>query len=79
MTPMLQMPTLIPSFNHRRIVTTFCPSGRERMRRMLDMIRYGSLELDRLHTHRLPLSQCSEAYDLFRSKEDGVLKIAITP
>jgi 2-desacetyl-2-hydroxyethyl bacteriochlorophyllide A dehydrogenase len=79
MTPMLQLPTLIPSFNHRRIVTTFCPSGRERMRRMLDMIRYGSLELDRLYTHRMSLSECSKAYDLFRSKEDGVLKIAITP
>lgn len=78
-TPMLQMPTLIPSFTHRRIVTTICPSGRERMRRMLDMIRYGSLGLDRLFTHRMSLSECSKAYDLFRSKEDGVLKIAITP
>src|SRR5437879_8794278 len=30
LTPMLQMPTIVPSFLHRTIVTTLCPSGRDR-------------------------------------------------
>jgi len=32
-----------------------------------------------LFTHQMKLAQTPEAYDLFRSRKDGVLKIAIRP
>src|SRR3990172_8680670 len=35
LTPALSMPTLAPSFLHRKIVTTLCPSGRDRMHHLL--------------------------------------------
>ena len=77
--PQLSMPTNAPSFYHRKIVTTLGPSGYNRLNHMLDIIRYGKVDLSALFTHRMKLSQTPEAYDLFREKRDGVLKIAITP
>ncbi len=76
--PQVSMPTLIPSFHHRRLVTTMCPSGRDRMEHLLALLQHGDLELETLFTHRMKLPDTPEAYDLFRSKADGVLKIAIT-
>lgn len=79
MMPALSMPTLVQSFLHRRIVTTICPSGYDRMEKMLNLIRYRKLELEPLFTHRFSISEMPKAYDLFRSKGDGVLKVAVTP
>jgi threonine dehydrogenase-like Zn-dependent dehydrogenase len=39
-----------------RIVTTLCPGGKERMRRLIEMVRSGKLDLLPLLTHRLPTS-----------------------
>jgi threonine dehydrogenase-like Zn-dependent dehydrogenase len=77
--PQVSMATLVPSFRHRKIVTTMCPSGYDRLNHLLDIIRYGNVDLSPLFTHRMKLSQAPAAYDLFRSKREGVLKIAITP
>ena len=77
--PQLSMPTNAPSFYHRKIVTTLGPSGYNRLNHMLNIIRYGKVDLSALFTHRMKLSQTPEAYDLFRSKRDGVIKIAIAP
>jgi alcohol dehydrogenase len=79
LTPALSMPTLAPSFLHRQIVTTLCPSGRDRMEHMLGLLANGNVNLEPLFTHRMRLDETPAAYDLFRSKEGGVLKIAITP
>ena len=79
LTPMLSMPTIVPSFLHRTIVTTLCPSGRDRMEHLLGLIEHGKVDLTPLFTHRMKLDQTAAAYDLFRSKTEGVLKIAITP
>jgi threonine dehydrogenase-like Zn-dependent dehydrogenase len=62
-----------------RIVTTLCPGGKERMRRLMEMVRSGRLDLRPLLTHRLRLDQIREAYRLFGDRRDGVMKIAITP
>jgi alcohol dehydrogenase len=62
-----------------RIVTTLCPGGKERMRRLLEVIGGGRVDLGRLVTHRFKLDQIEEAYDLFANQRDGVLKVAITP
>jgi threonine dehydrogenase-like Zn-dependent dehydrogenase len=79
LTPALSMPTLAPSFLHRQIVTTLCPSGHDRMEHLLALLASGNINLESLFTHRMKLEEVPAAYDLFRSKQAGVLKIAITP
>jgi threonine dehydrogenase-like Zn-dependent dehydrogenase len=79
LTPQVSMPTLTPSFLHRRIVTTLCPSGRERMEHLLALLANGQVDLSPMFTHRMKLADMPKAYDLFRSKTQGVMKIAITP
>ncbi|HUF57272.1 MAG TPA: NAD(P)-dependent alcohol dehydrogenase [Thermohalobaculum sp.] len=61
------------------IVTTLCPGGKERMRRLMETIRAGRLDTRPLVTHRFGLEQIEEAYELFANQRDGVLKVAITP
>jgi threonine dehydrogenase-like Zn-dependent dehydrogenase len=79
LTPAVSMPTLVPSFLHRRIVTTLCPSGRDRMEHLLGLLANGNIDLSPLFTHKMKLADMPKAYDLFRSKTEGVLKIAVTP
>lgn len=62
-----------------RIVTTLCPGGKERMRRLMEMIRHGRVDLTPLLTHRFSLDQIGDGYRLFGERLDGVLKIAIKP
>lgn len=62
-----------------RIVTTLCPGGKERMRRLMDVIASGRIDLGLLVTHRFKLDEIEEAYELFSHQRDGVLKVAITP
>ena len=62
-----------------RIVTTLCPGGKERMRRFIEMVRRGKLDLRPLLTHRFKLDQIKEAYRVFGERLDGVMKVAITP
>ncbi len=61
------------------IVTTLCPGGKERMRRLLNVVASGRVDLKALVTHRFKLDDIEQAYDLFANARDGVLKIAITP
>ena len=62
-----------------RIVTTLCPGGKERMRRLVSMLASGRVDLAPMVTHRFSLDRIEEAYDLFANQRDGVLKVAITP
>ncbi len=62
-----------------RIVTTLCPGGKERMRRLMDVIAAGRVDTRPLVTHRFSLENIEEAYELFSHQRDGVLKVAITP
>jgi len=62
-----------------RIVTTLCPGGKERMRRLMDVIASGRIDLGPLVTHRFKLDEIEKAYELFSHQRDGVLKVAITP
>ncbi len=62
-----------------KIVTTLCPGGKERMRRLLNVVASGRVDLEPLVTHRFRLDQIEAAYDLFANQRDGVLKVAITP
>lgn len=62
-----------------KIVTSLCPGGKERMRRLMNVIATGRIDCEPLITHRFSLEQIVEAYELFANQRDGVLKIAITP
>ncbi|WP_235981459.1 NAD(P)-dependent alcohol dehydrogenase [Methylobrevis albus] len=61
------------------IVTSLCPGGKERMRRLMDVIASSRLDTSPLVTHRFRLDDIEAAYDLFANQRDGVLKVAITP
>lgn len=62
-----------------RIVTTLCPGGKERMRRLMNVLASRRVDLGPLVTHRFRLEEIELAYDLFANQRDGVLKVAITP
>jgi threonine dehydrogenase-like Zn-dependent dehydrogenase len=62
-----------------KIVTTLCPGGKERMRRLMELVRNGKLDLVPLLTHTFTLDQIAEAYQLFGNRRDGVIKVAIRP
>jgi alcohol dehydrogenase len=61
-----------------KIITTLCPGGKERMRRLMNVVGSGRVDLTPLVTHRYKLDDIVEAYDLFGNQRDGVLKVAIT-
>jgi threonine dehydrogenase-like Zn-dependent dehydrogenase len=62
-----------------KIVTTLCPGGKERMRRLMSVIESARTDLKPLVTHRFKLDDINKAYELFANQRDGVLKVAITP
>jgi threonine dehydrogenase-like Zn-dependent dehydrogenase len=62
-----------------KIVSTLCPGGKERMRRLMDVVGSGRVDLKPLVTHRFKLDDIEAAYELFSNQRDGVLKVAITP
>ncbi len=62
-----------------QIVTSLCPGGKERMRRLMSVIQSGRVDLGSMITHRFKLDDIEQAYDLFGNQRDGVLKVAITP
>ena len=62
-----------------KIVTTLCPGGKERMRRLMEVVRHGRVDLTPLLTHSFKLENIAAAYKLFGERSDGVLKVAIQP
>jgi threonine dehydrogenase-like Zn-dependent dehydrogenase len=63
----------------QKIVTTLCPGGKERMRRLMAMIENRRVDLRPLVTHKFALDDIEEAFDLFSHQRDGVLKVALYP
>ncbi|UVM58354.1 NAD(P)-dependent alcohol dehydrogenase [Pseudomonas sp. B21-012] len=62
-----------------RIVSTLCPGGKERMRRLMEVVGSGQVDLKPLVTHHFKLDDIEAAYELFAHQRDGVMKVAITP
>lgn len=62
-----------------KINTALCPGGKERMRRLMNVIGSGRADLGALVTHHYKLDDIVAAYDLFANQRDGVLKVAIKP
>jgi len=77
----LEMPydAFAAGLGDHRIVTTLCPGGKERMRRLIATVRSGRVDPLPLITHRFELVDIVAAYDLFANRRDGVLKVAIRP
>jgi len=61
------------------ILSTLCPGGKERMRRLMAVVASGGVNLEPLVTHRFKLDDIEAAYELFAHQRDGVLKVAISP
>ena len=70
---------LYAGLGDQKIVTTLCPGGKERMRRLMAMIENHRVDLSPLVTHKFPLEQIEEAFDLFSHQRNGVLKVALYP
>lgn len=62
-----------------KIATTLCPGGKERMRRLMNVVASGRVDLKPLVTHQFSLDKIEEAYELFANQRDGVLKVSIKP
>jgi len=75
----LPLDAIAAELGDHKIVTTLCPGGKERMRRLMNVVAAGRVDLKPLVTHRFKLDQIDQAYDLFAHQRDGVLKVAITP
>lgn len=77
----LSMPleAIAAGLGDHKMVTTLCPGGKERMRRLLNIVQSGRVNLKPMVTHRFKLADIEKAYDLFANQRDGVLKVAITP
>jgi threonine dehydrogenase-like Zn-dependent dehydrogenase len=75
----LPLDAIAAGLGDHKIVTTLCPGGKERMRRLMNVVAAGRVDLKPLVTHRFKLDQIEQAYDLFANQRDGVLKVAITP
>jgi alcohol dehydrogenase len=77
----LQMPydAFAAGLGDIRVVTTLCPGGKERMRRLIETVRSGRVDLTPLLTHSCTLDEIVGGYDLFGSRRDNVLKVAIRP
>lgn len=63
----------------QRIVTTLCPGGKERMRRLIEMVAHGRIDLTPLVTHRFAFDDIEEAFATFSSQRAGVMKVALSP
>lgn len=46
---------------------------------LFKIVQDGKVTLDDIITHRMPLSQASEAYDIFKHKKDDCVKVVLTP
>jgi threonine dehydrogenase-like Zn-dependent dehydrogenase len=77
----LQMPydAFAAGLADQRIITTLCPGGKERMRRLMETVKHGRVDLTPLLTHCFSLNEIEEAYGLFGDRRDGAIKIAIRP
>jgi threonine dehydrogenase-like Zn-dependent dehydrogenase len=77
----LQVPldAIAAGLGDHTIVTTLCPGGKERMRRLMNVVRAKRFPFRDLVTHSFQLKDIATAYEFFANQRDGVMKIAIRP
>jgi threonine dehydrogenase-like Zn-dependent dehydrogenase len=58
----------------KTIRTALCPGGRERMGRLLRLLAAGRVDPTLLTTHTFSFSELPRAFELMRTKEEGMIK-----
>jgi threonine dehydrogenase-like Zn-dependent dehydrogenase len=62
----------------KHIATDLCPGGRLRMQRLMRLLETGKVDPTPMTTHRVGLAESERAFELMRTKTDGVIKPLIT-
>jgi len=75
----IPMSAFAAGLGDHRINTALCPGGKERMRRLMNVVASNRVDLGVLVTHTYKLDDIVAAYELFANQRDGVLKVAIKP
>lgn len=75
----LPLDAFLAGVGDKKIFTTTSPGGKDRARRLLNMIQHGKFDLTTLITHRFSLDQVEKAYEVFQGDKNKVLKVAIKP
>ena len=57
---------------NQTIVTTLCPGGKERMRRLMRLVTAGRIDLTPLFTHVFPLDEIEKAYSVSAHTREGL-------
>jgi threonine dehydrogenase-like Zn-dependent dehydrogenase len=76
---MMPLDAMAAGLGDHTIRTTLCPGGKERMRRLMSVVKAKRFPFRELVTHSFALTDIEAAYDLFANQRDGVLKVAIRP
>jgi isopropanol dehydrogenase (NADP+) len=58
----------------KTIRTGLCPGGRERTERLLRLLQKRRVDPSHLTTHRFPFRDVEHAFEMMRTKKDGILK-----
>jgi threonine dehydrogenase-like Zn-dependent dehydrogenase len=58
----------------KTIRTALCPGGKERMRRLLRLIQRRRVDPTRLTTHTFRFEEIGRAFEMMKTKEDGMIK-----
>lgn len=58
----------------KTIRTGLCPGGRERMLRLMRMIKNGRVDPTLMTTHRFRFDQIEQAFEMMKNKEDNIIK-----
>lgn len=61
------------------IYGTASPGGKDRSRRLMEMILHRKIDFTPLITKTFPLQEIAKAYEFYRSQKDKVFKVAIKP
>jgi threonine dehydrogenase-like Zn-dependent dehydrogenase len=56
------------------IRTGLCPGGKERMGRLLRLLERRRVDPTPLTTHRFSFEQVGRAFEMMKTKEDGIIK-----
>ena len=62
----------------KKIATDLCPGGRLRMQRLMRLMVNGKIDPTPMTTHRVPIDQVEDAFDMMANKRDGIIKPLIT-
>jgi len=73
----LSMKDFLSGVGDKRILTTSCPGGKERLRRLLSTLKNKRADMTPLITHRFKFEDIAKAFEIFDKKLDNVLKVAI--